>query len=91
MSADDTETGNFWLWAIPQNNSRFVVVPNPACLYNENLHFEGGMKETFASNYDENNKSAEYTKIEVKLPAIFVHDEDTAPWIVEQPGLINVA
>ncbi len=95
VAAEETTAGNFWVWPIPNNKGRFVVVPNLAFPYGESLHFEGGMKETFASNYEELRKVDEgkkdYNKMTVKLPAIFVHDEDTAPWIVEQPGLINVA
>ena len=92
--AEEATAGNFWVWALPENKGRFVVVPNPAFPYTENLHFEGGMKETFASNYEEQSKAdgkKDYDKMTVKLPAIFKHEDDTAPWIVEQPGLINVA
>ena len=95
VAAEETTAGNFWVWSIPNNKGRYVVVPNLAFPYGENLHFEGGMKETFASNYEELRKVDEgkkdYNKMTVKLPAIFVHDDETAPWIIEQPGLINVA
>ena len=93
VTADETATGNFWLWALPTDNDRFVVVPNPACDYTENLHFEGGMKETFASNYEQLIAEAgvQTPKIEVKLPSIFKKAEgESNEWIIEQPGLIHL-
>ena len=95
--AEETTAGNFWVWSLPGdgNAGRYVVVPNPAFPYTDNLHFEGGMKETFASNYEELKKTdggtKDYNKMTVKLPAIFKHESDAAPWVIEQPGLINVA
>ena len=95
VAAEETTAGNFWVWSLPESEGRYVVVPNPAFAYTENLHFEGGMKETFASNYEEQSKvdacKKDYNKITVKLPAIFKHDSEASPWIIEQPGLINVS
>lgn len=85
IAAKSALDGNFWAWQIPTTNGRFVIVPNPSKPYTENLHFEGGMKETFASNYE---KNIEYKKLDVKLPAIFKNENDN--WIIEQPGLIRL-
>ena len=90
VAAEEPGGGNFWLWALPNDPERFIVVPNPTVHYTENLHFEGGLKETFASNYDENDKSKEYTKITVKLPAVFKKSDENTDWYVEQPGLIGL-
>ena len=75
---------DFWAWPIPNYKAKFAVVPDPTISYDEKLHTEGGMKETFASNYD----SGIYRHVEVKIPAIFSHVNDK--WSVEQPGLIRL-
>lgn len=75
---------DFWAWPLPSQKNKFAVVPNPTVSYDEKLHTEGGMKETFASNYD----SGIYRHVEVKIPAIFSHINDK--WNIEQPGLIRL-
>ena len=82
-SVNDGES-DFWAWPIPNYKSKFAVVPDPTISYDEKLHMEGGMKETFASNYD----SGIYRHVEVKIPAIFSHKNDK--WSIEQPGLIRL-
>ena len=84
ISVTDIMKANFWAWAYPSDEKRFAIVPNPAIPYVEALHNEGGMKETFASNFDK----GEYKEIEVKLPAIFENHDGN--WIIEQPGLIRL-
>ena len=75
---------NYWAWAVPETGGAFVVVPNPLHDYDEKLHTEGGMKETFASNYE----SGICKEIKVRLPAKFQNRKGT--WKIIQPGVIKV-
>ena len=49
------------------------MVPRPNIPYDEKLYREGGLKETFASNFENGGPGAVYRHVEVKLPAIFVN------------------
>ena len=73
----------YWAYAV---EDMFAVVPNPVQGYTKALHEKGGMKETFASNFEEKEKDA--ARIQVKLPAIFTHDNGT--WIITQPGIVKL-
>lgn len=73
----------FWAWQVPEDKGHFVVVPNPLRVYGERAHAEGGMKETFASNYE---AGREYHRIQVRLPALL--RKDSNGWHIEQPGVI---
>ena len=73
----------YWAYAV---EDMFAVVPNPIKGYTKTLHEKGGMKETFASNFDEVDKDV--PRIQVKLPAIFTHDNGT--WIIAQPGIVKL-
>lgn len=81
------DASTYWAWPIPEEKGRYAVVPNPVISYNDKLHREGGMKETFASNF-ENSGVAEFHHVEVKLPAIF--SSSSGKWKIEQPGLIRL-
>lgn len=74
----------YWAWLLPDQTEDYIVVPNPLHPYDQKLHTEGGMKETFASNYEQ----GEYHMIHVKLPAQFHKKE--GKWKVIQPGVIQV-
>ena len=74
----------FWAWHI-EESYKYVVVPNPMITYDENLHIHEGMKETFASNY-ENGK---YTKYFIQLPAIFSYNKEDG-WKILEPGVIKL-
>ena len=84
IAAHNVEESRFWAWKI-EGSDRFVVVPNPMIKYDENLHSHAGMKESFASNYD----NGSYTKYFVELPAILNHDE-TGKWKILEPGVIKL-
>jgi len=84
FAAVDGEESDFWAFPLKDYKGKFAVVPNPTLTYTEKLHNQGGMKETFASNYD----SGIYRHIEAKIPAIFEHKDDN--WKIEQPGLIRL-
>ena len=74
----------YWAWPVPETGGAFVVVPNPLHPYDEKLHTEGGMKETFASNYE----AGTCKEIKVRLPAKFQNRKGT--WKIIQPGVIKV-
>ena len=42
----------YWALAIGEGDKQFAIVPNPVKGYTKNLHEKGGMKETFASNFE---------------------------------------
>lgn len=74
----------YWAWPLPEQAEEYIVVPNPLHPYDQKAHAEGGMKETFASNYEQGS----YHMIHVKLPASF-RKKDGA-WKISQPGVIQV-
>ena len=77
----------YWAWPLPGEKGRYAVVPKPIISYDDNLHSEGGMKETFASNF-ENDPGSVYRHVSVKFPAIFKKEGEK--WKIEQPGLIRL-
>ena len=84
ITAPDVKESRFWAWKLEESN-KFVVVPNPMIKYDEDLHSHSGMKETFASNYENGN----YTKYFVELPAILTCDENKN-WKILEPGVIKL-
>lgn len=84
ISALDVKESRFWAWKL-EESSKFVVVPNPMIKYDEDLHSHSGMKETFASNYE----NGSYTKYFVTLPAILTCDESNK-WKILEPGVIKL-
>lgn len=81
---DKVEESNYWAWDVPGQPEDFAVVPNPMVEYTEDLHHHGGMKETFASNFEK----ASCKQIQVKLPAHFT--QRLGAWKIVQPGVIRV-
>lgn len=81
---DDVDISNYWAWNVPGQPEDFAVVPNPLVEYNEKLHLQGGMKETFASNYE----NGSFRQIQVKLPAHF--NQRLGAWKIVQPGVIRL-
>lgn len=81
---DEPDISSFWAWLVPGQEEDFVVVPNPLQEYDEKLHNNGGMKETFASNYE----TGSFHHIKVKLPAHFQHK--LGAWSITQPGVIRL-
>lgn len=74
----------FWAFKLPGEPVRYAVVPNPVKGYTKNLHEKGGMKETFASDFEEKDAA----RLQVKLPAIF--GEESGQWTVVQPGIVKL-
>ena len=83
-TADDVEQSTYWAWPVPEAFGAYIVVPNPLHPYDQQLHNEGGMKETFASNYEQ----GECRDIQVRLPAKF--QKRNGQWKVIQPGVIRI-
>ena len=79
----DADSSTYWAFNLKEN--LYAIVPNPLVPYSEKMHTEGGMKETFASNYE----GGSYKNIQVKLPAIFKNKNGV--WKIENPGVIRVS
>ncbi len=84
VPVDEVESSIYWAWQVSGQADAFVVVPNPLQEYDEELHHNGGMKETFASNYE----TGCFKQIQVKLPAHFMQRQGS--WKIVQPGVIRV-
>lgn len=81
---DKVDLSNYWAWNVTGLPDDFVVVPNPLHGYDEKLHNQGGMKVTFASNYE----TGQCREIQVKLPAHF--SKRLGAWKIMQPGVIRL-
>lgn len=84
-TVEDVNEATFWAYDIPGQPNDFAVIPSPMFPYDQKLHEEAGMKETFAARY-EVGKS--YDKITVDMPALFSLHKDK--WHIEQPGLLKL-
>ncbi|QNH54649.1 hypothetical protein H1B31_01420 [Selenomonas timonae] len=84
-TVDDVNEATFWAYDIPGQPNDFAVIPSPMFPYDQKLHEEAGMKETFATRY-EAGKS--YDKLTVDMPALFSLRKDK--WNIEQPGLLKL-
>ena len=82
---DDVGEATFWAYDIPGQPNDFAVIPSPMFQYDQKMHEEAGMKETFAARY-EAGKS--YDKLTVDMPALFSLRKDK--WNIEQPGLLKL-
>ncbi|EKX95520.1 hypothetical protein [Selenomonas sp. oral taxon 138] len=83
-TVDDVNEATFWAYDIPGQPNDFAVIPSPMFPYDQKMHEEAGMKETFAARY-EVGKS--YDKLTVDMPALFSLRKDK--WNIEQPGLLK--
>ena len=72
-------------WAFKCSSDEFAVVPNPMHPCDEEFHDHGGMKETYALNYQD----GVYRKYFVKLPAIFTY-EPSGGWQLKDAGVVNL-
>ena len=84
-TVEDVNEATFWAYDIPGQPNDFAVIPSPMFPYDQKMHEEAGMKETFAARY-EVGKS--YDKITVDMPALFSLHKDK--WNIEQPGLLKL-
>ncbi len=83
-TAKNMESSTFWAYLLPGSADRYAVVPNPLNPYQQELHEEGGMKETFASNYE----LGTCRHMAVKLPALLRNNG--SEWMIDQPGVIHL-
>ena len=84
-TVEDVNEATFWAYDIPGQPNDFAVIPSPMFPYDQKLHEEAGMKETFAARY-ETGKS--YDKLTVDMPALFSLNK--GKWNIEQPGLLKL-
>lgn len=84
-TVQDIAEAAFWAYDIPGQPGDFAVVPSPMFPYDQKMHEEAGMKETFAARY-ETGKS--YDKLTVDMPALFSLRKEK--WNIEQPGLLKL-
>ena len=82
---DDVNEATFWAYELPGAQGLFAVVPSPMFPYDQAMHEEEGMKETFAARY-EPGKSHEH--LTVNMPALFSLTE--GHWRIEQPGILKL-
>ena len=78
------QESTYWAWSVAEAPGAYVVVPNPLNPYDQKLHTEAGMKETFASNYEQGMADS----LQVRLPAKF--QKQGSVWKIVQPGVIRV-
>lgn len=74
----------YWGLDYDHDGQHFAIVPNPTKGYTKDLHENGGMKETFASDYED--KDADH--LQVKLPALF--SLENGHWLISQPGIVKL-
>lgn len=73
----------YWGYKVPDED-RFAIVINPKLTFDEAFYKEGGLKECFASNFED---MKEIRKVVAKIPAIMTKKDDK--YIVNQPGLLR--
>ena len=81
----DVVEASYWAWPITGQAGDYAVVPSPMVPYDQKLQDEGGMKETFATKFENGEV---YTKIHVDTPALFVFRKER--WAIEQPGILTI-
>jgi hypothetical protein len=84
-AVEDVNEATFWAYDIPGQPNDFAVIPSPMFPYDQKLHEEAGMKETFAARYEEGKS---YDKLTVDMPALFSLNK--GKWNIEQPGLLQL-
>lgn len=84
-TVEDVNEATFWAYDIPGQPGDYAVIPSPMFPYDQVMHEDAGMKETFATRY-EAGKS--YDKLIVDMPALFSLHKDK--WYIEQPGLLKL-
>lgn len=84
-TVEDLNDATFWAYDIPGQPNDFAVLPSPMFPYDQKMHEEAGMKETFAVRY-ETGKS--YDRLTVEMPALF--SLKGSQWNIEQPGLLKL-
>lgn len=81
--SEDEKDAAYWGYKIP-NDDRFAIVISPKIKFDDNFYKEGGLKESFASNFEE---LKEIRKVAVKIPAIMTKKD--GKYSINQPGLLR--
>ena len=84
-TVEDVNEATFWAYDIPGQPNDFAVIPSPMFPYDQKMHEEAGMKETFATRYE---KGKSYDQLTVDMPALFSLNK--GKWNIEQPGLLKL-
>ena len=82
---EDVGEATFWAYDIPGQPGDYAVIPSPMFPYDQKMHEEAGMKETFAARYEPGKI---YDKLIVDMPALFSLRNDK--WKIEQPGMLEL-
>jgi len=82
---EDVGEATFWAYDIPGQPGDYAVIPSPMFPYDQKMHEEAGMKETFAARYEAGKI---YDKLIVDMPALFSLRNDK--WKIEQPGMLEL-
>ena len=77
------DEGDFWAVEKGDGSDDYYVIPDPTFPYSEERHRFCGMKEAFASNYQEGKT---YTHMEIEAPARF--SLMGSLWAPQRPGKI---
>ena len=77
------DEGDFWAVEKGDGSDDYYVIPDPTLPYSEERHRFCGMKEAFASNYQEGKT---YTHMEIEAPARF--SLMGSLWAPQRPGKI---
>ena len=85
-TVEDLNEATFWAYDIPGQPGDFAIIPSPMFPYDQKMHDDGGMKETFATRYEAGKT---YHHITVDMPALFTQRNEK--WHIEQPGLLRLA
>lgn len=81
--AEGDKNASYWGYKIP-NEERFAIVVSPKLTFDEKFYKEGGLKESFASNFED---MKEIQKVTVKIPAIM--SKKDGKYVINQPGLLR--
>ena len=84
-TVEDVNEATFWAYDIPGQPGDYAVLPSPMFPYDQKMHEESGMKETFAARYEEGKS---YDRLMVDMPALFSLNK--GKWNIEQPGLLKL-
>lgn len=83
QNVDSVVSGIYWAKSIA--GIKYEVVPNPRITYDETLHYYGGMKEAFISQFN----GGTYNNIQVIEPAQF--QKLNGKWILLKQGRIQLS
>ena len=81
--SEGAKGAEYWGYQIP-NEERLAIVVSPKITFDDKFYKEGGLKESFASNFED---MKEIQKVSVKIPAIMTKKD--GKYTINQPGLLR--